>query len=82
MMEDIEDDTSIEVEANLVFSQEMTLRAVAGAIFAAVVDVFECQEPYTLVFIVTMLDGHSQRMDVHKDDLSLELRRWLDGMSS
>lgn len=76
---EINQQDDLEIDASLVYSQDMSLRAAAGAVFQAVVDVFECPKPYVLVFVITMPDGHSQRMDIHKEHLASELRRWLEG---
>jgi hypothetical protein len=68
----------IEVDATLVSSQYLQLRDSSNNPFKAKVDVFECINPYVLVFVITHHE-HSLRMDIHKHDLAAEMRRWLEG---
>jgi hypothetical protein len=71
----------IEIEAVLVLSKKIKLRSVTGTIVNTAMQVFECENPYVLMILIETLDGQNARMDVQKQDLACELRRWLEGKS-
>jgi len=67
------------VEAVQVLHRKLKFRTVQGSIFPGLLDVYESETPYVLICKVTTDHEHSQRMDVHKEDLASELRQWLEG---
>jgi hypothetical protein len=75
------DDQYLEVDAALIFSKRNTkLRTVDGSILLFNVDVYECEAPYVMIFIVKTGHDHAMaKMDVRKEDLARELRLWLEG---
>jgi hypothetical protein len=78
----------VEVEANLVFNRSIKLRVIDGSLLSGTLFVYESDNPYVLVFIfsideqtfLTEEEG-SIRLDIFKDDLSRELKSWLEGKS-
>jgi len=72
-------DEEIEVEAVMVLRKALKMRTVMGQIFQGKMDVYECPKPYVLILNISTEHEHSVRMDVHKQDLSREMRLWLEG---
>lgn len=70
-----------EIETVLVLTKKLKLRTVAGQLISGYMKVFECETPYVIIILVDTEHGQSLRMDVHKEDLALELRSWLEGKS-
>eukprot|EP01032_Pedospumella_encystans_P022776 gene22776-25801_t len=68
-----------EIETVLVLTKKLKLRTVTGQLIAGFMKVFECEKPYVIVALVDTEFGQSLRMDVHKEDLAIELRSWLEG---
>ena len=50
-----------------------------GQIFRGTLECFECAEPYVIIVMVKTEHGHEARTDVHKSDLAVEMREWLEG---
>jgi hypothetical protein len=73
------EDSEVEVDTNLVLSKKIKLRTVRGSIISASLQVFESDEPYVLIFLFVTEKNEEIRFDVFKDDLSRELRIWLEG---
>lgn len=75
----------VEVETNLVLNKHIKLRVSNGTIVSGNLMVYECEEPYVLVITVLpddqpiLSDDDVIRTDVFKEDLSRELKHWLDG---
>ena len=63
------DDQYLEVDAALIFSKRNTkLRTVDGSILLFNVDVYECEAPYVMIFIVKTGHDHAMaKMDVRKE---------------
>jgi hypothetical protein len=72
-------DSEVEVDANLVLAKKIKLRTIGGAIVAADLQVFECDDPYVLILMLVTESGDEVRMDIFKKDLSKEMRLWLEG---
>ena len=72
-------ESELEVDANLVLSKRIKLRTIGGAIIGTDLQVFECEDPYVLIFVLLTDSGDEVRMDVFKNDLSKELKVWLEG---
>lgn len=71
-------DNEEEIVTVRILSKRIKLRTVTGKLLEGHLDVYECEVPYIMVFLVSG-DFGEVRMDVQKDDLSLELRLWLEG---
>jgi len=72
-------DEEVEVEAVMVLRKVLKMRTVMGQIFQGKMDVYECPKPYVLILNISTEHEHTVRMDVHKQDLSREMRLWLEG---
>jgi hypothetical protein len=68
-----------EIDTVLVLSKKVKLRTINGQIIIGNMQVFECEDPYVMVILVDTDYDSTLRMDIRKEDLSLELRRWLEG---
>lgn len=68
-----------EIETVMVLSKKVKLRTINGQIIVGNMQVYESEDPYVLVFLVDTDFDSTLRMDVRKDDLALELRKWLEG---
>jgi hypothetical protein len=70
----------MERDVPCVFEKNLNLRTSSGKPFNGRLLVYECDEPFRLIFKVhTEGNHHEFRMDVSRDDLAKELREWLDG---
>jgi hypothetical protein len=75
----------LEIETNLVINRHIKLRVADGTLLAGLLLVYECEEPYVLVLTITpdlqtfLTEDDIIRVDVFKDDLSRELKHWLEG---
>ncbi len=67
------------MEAVMVLRKKMKMRTVHGQIFTGKMDVYECPKPYVIILNISTDHEHTVRMDVHKQDLSREMRLWLEG---
>lgn len=76
---EIKAETEAEVETVLVLTKRLKLRTITGQITIGDLEVYECENPYLLIFLLTTEYYDGIRMDVHKDDLAKELRHWLQG---
>ena len=72
-------DEEVEVEAVMVLRKVLKMRTAMGQIFQGKMDVYECPKPYVLILNISTEHEHTVRMDVHKQDLSREMRLWLEG---
>lgn len=69
-----------EIDVTLMLNKQMTLRSTSADAVACQVHVFECEDPYALIFMITKPDDQQQcRLDVSKDDISTQLKNWLKG---
>lgn len=75
----MEDEVEAEVETTLVVNKRTKLRALNGQLITAQLKVYECEEPYVLVFLVDVDLSFGIRTDIQKDELARELRLWLEG---
>lgn len=74
----------LEVETNLVLTRHIKLRVADGSLLSGSLLVYECDDPYVLVLTVTpsqqtfLADDDVIRIDIFKEDLSRELKHWLE----
>eukprot|EP01031_Cornospumella_fuschlensis_P038327 gene38327-46577_t len=78
-----------EVDTNLVLNRRIKLRVVDGDVISGSLLVYECEDPYVLILTLTPdLEGQAFlrssdddiiRLDVFKEDLSRELKHWMEG---
>jgi Ca2+-binding EF-hand superfamily protein len=71
----------VEVEAVQVLKKSLKLRTEHGQMFRGTLECFECADPYVIIVMVKTEHGHEARTDVHKGDLAVEMREWLEGKS-
>lgn len=69
----------LEVDTVLIFKKRIKLRLINGELTQGDLRVFECEEPYVLVFLIETQVHEELRMDIFKDDLARELRSWIEG---
>ena len=79
----------LEVDTNLVLNRRIKLRVVDGDVISGSLLVYECEDPYVLILTLTPdLEGQAFlrssdddiiRLDVFKEDLSRELKHWMEG---
>jgi Ca2+-binding EF-hand superfamily protein len=69
----------LEVDTVLVLKKRMKFRLTNGELTSGELRVYECEEPYVLVFIINLETNEEVRADVFKDELAKELRAWLEG---
>jgi hypothetical protein len=70
----------VEVETTQIFKErKLQLRTFDGTVLHFLIDVFESESPYVMIFIIQTAERQSIRMDVQKADLAKELRLWLEG---
>lgn len=69
----------VEVEtAHILKGKQLKLRTDVGISVMYSLDVFECESPYVMIFVL-QAEGRETRMDVHKADLAKELHEWFEG---
>lgn len=74
------DSDEIEVETSQIMKgRRIKLRTNDRAVLPVVLNVFECESPYVMIFIISISETYSLRMDVQKGDLARELGLWLEG---
>lgn len=71
-------DEEVEVDAVLVFSKKMKLRAANGHHFVAKLEAYESQSPYCIILNI-LTEFTELRMDVYESDLAKEMGEWLKG---
>lgn len=69
----------LEVDTVLVLKKRMKFRLTNGELTSGELRVYECEEPYVLVFIIYLETNEEVRTDIFKDELAKELRSWLEG---
>lgn len=69
----------LEVDTVLVLKKRMKFRLTNGELTSGELRVYECEEPYVLVFIINLETNDEVRTDVFKEELAKELRAWLEG---
>ena len=74
------DSNEIEVETSQILrGKRLKLRTINRAVLPIVLNVFECESPYVMIFLIDIAETYSVRMDVQKEDLARELGLWLEG---
>ena len=74
------DSDEVEVETSQILKgRRLKLRTVDRAVLPIVLNVFECESPYVMIFIISISETYSLRMDIQKGDLARELGLWLEG---
>lgn len=68
-----------EIDTVMILTKKMKLRTITGQLIVGYLKVYECENPYIIIVLLETDYGHSLRMDVHKEDLAVELRLWLEG---
>ena len=72
-MEEVEVETT-----HILKGKQLKLRTDVGKSVTFSLDVFECESPYVMIFMLQS-EGRETRMDVQKADLAQELREWFEG---
>ena len=72
-MEEVEVETT-----HILKGRQLKLRTDVGTSVTFSLDVFECESPYVMIFMLQS-EGRETRMDVQKADLAQELREWFEG---
>lgn len=73
------EDDEMEIDAALVLAKKIKLRTIHGIIIGTDLRVYECEDPYVLIFLFITELSDEFRLDIFKEDLSKELKYWLEG---
>ena len=67
----------LEVDAFVILRKDIKVRSISGTLTTVHLVVLECESPYVLIFVMTTHSNHSVRMDVNREELADEIRKWM-----
>ena len=67
------------IDVTLILHKRAQFEKCEGGQITANLHMFECENPYALIFMIANEKGEQTRLDFTKDEIALELRKWLEG---
>ena len=67
------------VDVTLILHKRAQFDKYEGGQITANLHMFECENPYALIFMLANEKGEQCRLDITKDEIANQLHKWLEG---